>query len=135
MSEFEKQHDFWKKLDEPRFWEKITPPKYVYNPCNTLSHCDIVGEVIIRNRVIKILWDYVLKCILIQDDNNWYHLRYTTIDHLTVRQVIAGIVSDKYMETIWSTNGEDVLDIIAHHAPLFKVLVLDVDDVDTCEKL
>ena len=133
MDEFtKKQQEFWEKMDDSSFWEVIKPSKYIRVPCNTITHCNKLGEVYI-DRVVEILWDCVKQCVLIQDGDNWYHLSHTMIQHLTVRQVIDGIVSNKCMETKWS--NENVLDMIVHKAPLFKVRVLDLDDVDTCEKL
>ena len=135
MSDFvAKQHHFWAKMDDPLFWEVIKPSKYIRTPCSTLTHCNKVGEVYI-DRDIEILWDYVKRCVLVQDGMNWYHLSHTIMRDLTVRQVIKGIVSAEYMETIWSDNGEDVIDIPVCKAPMFKVIVLDLDDVDMCEKL
>ena len=131
MSNFtEKQNNFWEKMDDPSFWEAIKPSNYIRTPCNTITHCNKVGEVFI-DRVIEILWDYVKRCVLIQDGTNWYHLSHTTIQHLTVRQVIDGIVSNKCIETQWS--NENVLDKIVHKAPLFRIRVLE--DVDMYETL
>ena len=124
-----KQQEFWGKMDDPSFWEVIKPSKYIRTPCNTITHCNKLGEVYI-DRIIEILWDYAKKCILIQDGTNWYHLSHTMIQQLTVRQIIDGIVSNKYMES----KSSNILDMIAHKAPLFKVRVLDLDDMDICEK-
>ena len=127
-----KQQAFWKKMDTVEFWEKIKSPNYIRTPCNTISHCDNVCQVLIRDYSIKILWDYVKNCVLIQDSANWYHITHTTIKNLTVREVIIGL-GYKYMETVWSDNGDDVLDILAHQASLSTVRVLTLDDI--CEKL
>lgn len=131
MSEFiEKQNLFWKKMDDSLFWETIKPSKYIRTPCYTITHCDKVGDVFIGDRIVEILWDYVKRCVLIQDSSTWYHLSHTIIQNLTVRQTINGIVPNEYIET-----EDDVLDMLVHKAPLFKVRVLDLDDVDMCEKL
>jgi hypothetical protein len=136
MSDFAaKQNNFWEKMDDPLFWESIKPSKYIRTPYSTIHHCNKIGYVYILDHVIEILWDYVKQCVFIQDGNNWYHLRHTVIFNLTVRQVIKGIVSNEQMETIWSDNGQDVLDMMVDKAPLFKVRVFDLDDVDMCERL
>lgn len=135
MDEFSKrQKEFWAKMDSPQFWEKIKPQKYIYSPCSTISHCDKVSQVLISDHTIEVLWDHAKRCVLIQDGTNWYHMMHTSIYNLTIRQVVIGL-GFKYMETEWSNNGEDVLDIVANQAPLSTIRILTLDDVDTCEKL
>jgi hypothetical protein len=107
---------------------------YIRTSCNVISHCDKICQVLVRDYSFEILWDYVKGCVLIQDSTNWYHITHTSITHLTIRDVIIGL-GYKYMETLWSYNGEDVLDILAHQAPLSVVYIHTLDDLDTCEKL
>ena len=106
---------------------------YIRTPCDTISHCDRICQVVIDDCIIEVLWDYSKNCILIQD-TTWYHLTHNSIRDLTIRQVVIGI-GFNYMKTAWSDNGEDVLDIVAHQAPLSTIHVLTLDDLDTCEKL
>jgi len=133
--EFTKKHqEFWAKMDTPQFWEKIKLPSYIRTPCTSISYCNKICQVFIKDSIVEVLWDYVKKCILIQDGTNWYHMQHNFIPNLTIRQVVIGL-GYNYMETEWSDNGEDVLDIIAHKAPLSTIRTLTLDDVDMCEKL
>ena len=116
------------------FSEKIKHPSYIRTPCTTISHCDRVCQVFIRDYIIEVFWDYVKRCVLIQDGTNWYHMRHNSIPNLTIRQVIIGL-GFNYMETEWSDNGEDVLDILVNHAPVSTIRILTLEDVDICEKL
>jgi len=135
MSDFvTKQQTFWAKMDDPSFWEVIKPSTYIRTTCNTITHCNKVAEVFIEDHVVEILWDYIKRCVLIQDGTYWYHLTHRSIADLTIRQVIIGL-GFNYMETCWSSNGNDVLDMLVHNAPLSTIRVLTVDDMDICEKL
>ena len=115
-------------------FKKIQNPIYTRVPCTKISHCERVCQVLIRDYIIEVLWDYTKKCVLIQDSTNWYYLTHNLISDLTIRQVIIGL-GFNYMETEWSYNGEDVLDILAHHAPLSTIRILTLDDVDICKKI
>ena len=135
MSDFViKQQHFWAKMDDPSFWEVIKPTTYVRTSCNTITHCEKVCRVLIRDDTIEVLWDHTKRCVLIQDSTNWYHLTHRSITDLTVRQVIIGL-GFNYMETCWSSNGNDVLDILVQNAPLSTIRILTLDDMDICEKL
>jgi len=112
----------------------MSEPSYIRSPCNYISHCDKVCQVLIDDYIIQILWDYVKRCILVQDSTTWYHMTHISIKHLTIREIVIGL-GYKYMETVWSDNGEDALDILAHQAPLSTVRVFTLDDIDICEKL
>ena len=132
MNEFSKnQQEFWVKMDNPQFWEKIKPPRYIRTPCSTFNHCNRVCKIVRDDYVIEVLWDYAKKRVLIHD-GTWYHLTHSLISELTIRQVVIGLGFD-YMETEWSDNGNDVLDILVHQAPLSTIRILTLDD--TCEKL
>jgi len=95
-----------------------------------------VCQVLIRDYSIEIIWDYAKKCVLIQDAKYEDGTKYENLltDNLTIRQVVTGL-GFKYMETYWSSNGEDVLDMLVCEAPLSIVSILTLDDLDTCEKL
>ena len=94
-----------------------------------------VCQVLIEDYTIEILWDYAKKCIVIQDGNYEDGTRQDLIaDNLTIRQVVTGL-GFKYMETCWSSNGEDVLDMLVCDAPLSTIRILTLDDMEICEKL
>jgi len=121
-------------MDNLQFWERKKSPSYNLTPYNIISHCNKVCQVFIEGYSIEVLWDYRKKCVLIQDGTHLYQLTHNFIGEMTIRQVIIGL-GFKYMETFWSSNGKDVLDILVHNAPLSTIRILTLDDMDICEKL